>query len=54
MMYHPDNLTDQDKAPEILEQKAETIPEQIYITTIIVKKAYRRQGIDTVYFYCGV
>lgn len=49
MIYHPDNLT-----AEILEQKAEAIPEQIYITTILVQKAYRRNSIDTVYFYCGV
>lgn len=33
MIYHP------------LEQKAEAIPEQIYITTILVQKAYRRHGI---------
>lgn len=49
MIYHPDNLT-----AEILEQKAEAILEQIHITTILVQKAYRRQGTDTVYFYCGV
>ena len=49
MIYHPDNLT-----AEILEQKTEAILEQIHITPVFVQKAYRRHGIDTVYFYRGV
>lgn len=37
--------------PEILTQQTGTIPEQIYITTIIVKKSYRRHGIAKEFYH---
>lgn len=37
--------------PEILFQQAGTIPERIYITTIIVKKAYRRHGLAKEFYH---